>query len=660
MTAITLIAAVLAWTLTGRETDGPLVQVLSPQPGFKLRQGKSADVEIRVKAGTLPVESWRLSLVGPDSSQRELGQGSGEVEHQAVTAVAADTLQAGNTYQLLLRAEDTAGQVATAETTFRVPDPQYTLIPLESGNHSRNFLEGLSVDATGGLVTAGGEISFTGVEHIDVLDLRTGALRTITLAIAGSGVQKLARDGQRFFYHGSFVQPIAPVLGVGFVDLATEKQTLVGPNAQIFFDVSADGHRVAFQARPPSSGERKPLQYFLYDEAAGEIRQLTDDPNAIVYTNDACPRLRGTTPLLTADGSRVVLITGATLGLAPADPTIGCRVFTYDVADARLQYVTGLRREVSLGNPALSDDGRWVSFTSSRPGAGRPLFSFPALLDLATGELTDPLGGIGDFPSFDSVIAGDGRRAVISTQADVDARVGNADHNMELFVYDRETGEFTQVSETTDGIGVTPNHCESYLPAVSRNADVVALPFNLLSVEGCHLDGPQTSEVDGLRFTRAVAVRRRPGNHPPTWQPATAARIQAGETLEVSFAAGDPDNDWITFFAQTVGGLDVPPNSVIQDHRDGTATFRWKTRLEFAGVHRLRVAAFDGGGGEVFDDLRIAVCSRIETDSSLGAVLSDVFDASLPIQCRSTDVTGDGAVSAADVVASARTHKLLR
>jgi hypothetical protein len=267
-----------------------------------------------------------------------------------------------------------------------------------------------------------------------------------------------------------------------------------------------------------------------------------------------------------------------------------------------------LPRSKSIDLPALSTDGRWLSFSIARTVPNGIHRGFPGLMDLTTGELFDPAVDVGDFTSFDSVITGDGRGLVISTQADLDLRLGNADHNMELFYYDRVTGSFTQISETTGGIGSRPGGCPPYRPQVNSDGSMIVVGGLLrFDEEFCHLDGPQRNEADGFWFRFFRAVRKRPGNRGPVFERPEDVRVVAGDTLTMTFAAEDPDGDLISFFAQLKDGFDVPPGSVITDHYDGTATFRWPTRLEDAGTHVLRVAAFDEGGGEVFHDVTISV-----------------------------------------------------
>jgi hypothetical protein len=224
---------------------------------------------------------------------------------------------------------------------------------------------------------------------------------------------------------------------------------------------------------------------------------------------------------------------------------------------------------------------------------------------------------VGDFTSFDSAITSNGDGVVISTQADLDPRVGNADHNLDLFYYDRTSRTSTQITETTGGIASRPGGCPPYRPDLNTDASVLTFGFALFADENCVLDGLQRNERDGFWFRFVRAVRKRPGNRGPVFAPPADVQVTAGTQLTLIFNASDADGDPISFFAQVKDGFDVPPGSEITDHHDGTAAFSWPTRPEHAGEYLLRVAAFDEGGGEVFHDITILV---LPNDGSIPTV----------------------------------------
>jgi Tol biopolymer transport system component len=605
--AATICAPTLsASTATPPRTPVPLeAQILDPSPGLKLRQRQSLSVRIRAEGGADSGVSWSLTLEENDNRESSLlATGTGPVHGEIVTQVPAEKLTAGAAYLLRLSVS-VATETRTADTSFVVIDPQYVLIPFEEGNYYRPAYPIHGTDASANLLVYSGEVAYP--KEIIFVDRASGRRKSAIIRVLDTQGVKLSSDGSRLYSRESFLQPgNLYTSGLGFFDVESGQSTLVASEGSTRYSLDASGRRLVYQGLSPD----RTLQYFLYDETSGETRQLTDDPRAVILSGSStvCPRPLGTTPLISGDGSTVVVITGATLGLVPDDETIGCRVFSYDAEERTWRHVASVPRSRSVDIPALSTDGRWLSFAISRELANGIRRGFPGLMNLDSGELRDPVVDVGEWTSFDSVITGDARGVVISTQADVDPRVGNADHNMELFYYDLETETFTQITETTGGIGRTPGGCESYRPYVSNDGSVLTFEgFQRFSLEQCKLDGPQRNQGDGFWLRLIRAVRIRPGNRGPVFDRPEDQRIAAGDTLTLNLSATDPDGDPISFFAQVKGGFDVPPGSEITDHHDGTATFRWPTRPENAGDWVLRVAAFDEGGGEVFHDVTISV-----------------------------------------------------
>jgi hypothetical protein len=622
VSSLALLVTSAAWLVLATLTEtprvgegGPTARIIAPPPDFKLREGRTTPVRVRVETKGQPIREWTLRLLGPQGTEVDLASGGRPVFGLQVAEVAGDDLIVGETYTLALDAEDVAGASASARLSFLVPDLQYTLIPLEPGNFSRNFLDGLSVDASGNLISFGGSPTTGSNVEIFFLKSATAALTRVELPLASHESHKLSRDGRRFFFNG--------VTTISYYDLEAQR-IVVGPvTGALYFTTDYSGQVIALQSEQdldPSVGNPgRSLQYFLYDERAGTVRQLTSDPQAIIYSqdDDFCVTMRGTTPLLSASGNTVIFVSSATLGLAPPDPTVGCRVFSYDAPTATLRHVAALPVGVRVNVATLSADAHWLSLNSIRvlPGPGRR--SVADLLNLRTGEFTTPSEMLTHAQVFDAPVSADGSVLVLSTPADLDPRVGNADGNFDLFLYELATGRVAQISDTTGAI--FRGRCPGYRPRLSWDARVVLFTMNRFSGDGCTIDRPQRNAYDGLALGRVRAVRKRPGNRRPRFEAPGVVRIQAGDNLNLKLSATDPDGDPIVFFAQAAGDIDVPPGSQIEDHHNGTATFRWPTKREHAGLHRLRVAAFDEGGGEVVQDVTLAVCSRIVagTDATL-------------------------------------------
>ena len=613
----------------------PIVEIIRPVEPFKVRAGVDVAVAVRVAGVDSGVTEWRLVAEDESASQLVVAQGSGEVSG-VVATLSADGFLAGAKYTLRLQAGNAIGEQSEDQEWFSLSAPKYALVPLEAGNLRQQLRGGLTMDGSGTLTAMGGDP----FGEIWLLDSMSNTLRKFMIPLANTDGFRLSADGRRLVFAGS--NPwILRILSLDTMELKR-----VPLNISAFFGVDRVGQRIAVYAVEPESNT---LQFYVYDDAAGEIRQLTNHPRA-VDQNVRCPRyLVGTMPVISGDGETVVFVSSAGLGLVPDEP-LGCHFFAYQYSTNQLRHVTTISPNDSTDLPSISSDGRWYGFTLTRFGS-TPIVDYPALLDLQSGELTAAVGGITEYTSFDSVVVDDGNLMVISTQADLDARVGNSDHNMELFVLNRADGEFTQVTETTGGIGRFAGGCSVYEPKVGSGARAIAFNFKIGSGGTCQLDGPQKQEIDGFTFRRVRAVLKRPGNLGPTLLTPRFARARIGQQITFDVWGTDADGDPVVFFAQEVGGTDIPLRADFDDNRNGTATFVWAPVAEDVGTKVIRVASFDEGGGEMTQDVRLEACAQIVEDGDEAQRTAAIFATVDSGACHRADGNMDGSLTAADLVA---------
>jgi hypothetical protein len=522
-----------------------------------------------------------------------------------LAAIERAMLAVAGRHRLVLEATTAGGLTARAESWFTAGELHYTLIPLQSGQFAEPVYSTYDTDSSGRwIIYSGGNAYPKKVAILDRVAGRKGMLRPH----AGHNEIVLSGDGSRLFFSGSFEEGASWRGGLGYLETATGAVKRLTSSRMNQRTVSRDGRRMAYQKRVSSAIHD--IQYFVLDEATGEERQITDDPYAINWSTvpSACPRARGQTPLISADGEQIVIVSSGRLAGGPEDPSVGCRVFRYHVSSGEIEEVAHFPVEHMLGGAiTLSDDARWLSFVVTR-AVPEGVRVFPALLDMSTGEVFDPIADLGGFVAFDSVVTGDGRSVVISSQADLDPRVGNSDHNFELFLFDREEGTFTQITETLGGVDRSPSGCAPYLPRVSGDGGVVVFVFRQGGSESCPKPRPQRVETHGLTFRFARAVRKRPGNTGPVLDPLPErVEVPVGAELALEVRATDADGDPITLFAQVPGTANLPRTFEIEDHEDGTGSLRWKPRAHDAGIRTLRIAAFDEGGGETWHDVELVV-----------------------------------------------------
>jgi hypothetical protein len=260
--------------------------------------------------------------------------------------------------------------------------------------------------------------------EVILVDTAEPQRESILLPLRGSSSFELSGNGTRLIFVGSQERGT----GLSILDLGTRDVT-IGPNTSSRLSVRSDtaGERIIFESTqdldPDVGNLRGERQLFLYDDGHSTVRQITRGNSGLescVYS--ALPRAA-----ISADGGTVAFVTRDGQGLSSVD---GCHVFVYDVAEDTLRLVATLSTGNAASEPTVSGAGRWMTFVVSTP----ELFAYRgARIDLETGIVEFPLAGLTEFPTFDAVISEDASTVVISSRADLDPRVGNADHNQELF-----------------------------------------------------------------------------------------------------------------------------------------------------------------------------------------------------------------------------------
>jgi hypothetical protein len=303
--------------------------------------------------------------------------------------------------------------------------------------------------------------------------------------------------------------------------------------------------------------------------------------------------------------------------------------------------------------PVVDDAGTLLSFIADRPWNGTRRTT-PYLLSLETGDLVTLPDALYREAGFDSAVTRDGTALVVSSRADLDPRGGNSDRNMEIFILDLATMTFEQVTFSIGGIGTLPGGCEPFAPLTNDDGSVLVFGSQIYSGEGCQLEGPMRDERTGMVLGEVRAVRRRPGNQPPalTWTGSTAVAV--GGDLVLRLGGRDPDGDLLTFWAQSRDhdALFLPSGSTFSQDGPERATLRWQPSVDQKGPHDFRLAVFDEGGDVVTTDVHVSVCGAVFDAPCRAGLVPALFGH--PAAACGGDVNGDGAVSAADLVAVAR------
>src|SRR6266705_1488128 len=157
-------------------------------------------------------------------------------------------------------------------------------------------------------------------------------------------------------------------------------------------------------------------------------------------------------PSINSDGTRIAFVSDHDLTGGNADGDI--EIFLYDTTTNSFTQVTNT---TGGGNefPVLSGDGTRIAFESNRDLTGGnadgnvEIFLFDMTTNSFT-QVTNTTGGGNEFASINN----DGTR--IAFRSDRDLTGDNADGNLEIFLYDTTTSRLTQVTSTSGGFNDTP------------------------------------------------------------------------------------------------------------------------------------------------------------------------------------------------------------
>ena len=278
--------------------------------------------------------------------------------------------------------------------------------------------------------------------------------------------------------------------------------------------ISADGQRVVFQ-RYVTAGGFGSFQTQLHDLATGTTSSLT--PLGNFFENSAFSGDGRTVAIATGNtGLRFYDVPGNTLGPAVAGNTSN-NALSFDgrvlasEGFGRLDVLdrdTGVWRSIAPAGsgfnmrPDLSDDGRWLAFTASYDplGLNSDRNSEVFLYDLQSNQVRQLTQSTGGFGTQDQVsISGDGTRLAFVSMANLLGT--NADGNQEIFVYDLVDDVLRQITETT-GFG---NY--SLQPVLDRDGSTLAF------VSAANLTGGNARGVPQL-FLMDLAPQNGGGSVP--------------------------------------------------------------------------------------------------------------------------------------------------
>jgi Tol biopolymer transport system component len=222
--------------------------------------------------------------------------------------------------------------------------------------------------------------------------------------------------------------------------------------------INADGTRIAFSSNrdltPGTPGNADGNQeIFLFDTTTHRFTQITNTVGGGAPGAD-------TAPAINAAGTRIAFTSDR--DLTPGNPgnADGNReIFLFDTTTGLFTQITNT---IGGGNfaPSINAAGTRIAFNSNRdvkPGSpGNADGNFEIFLfDTTTGltQITNTTGGTFANGGVTSINAAGTRIAFSSDRDLTPGSPGNADANIEVFLFDTTTGLFTQITNTTGGLG---------------------------------------------------------------------------------------------------------------------------------------------------------------------------------------------------------------
>ncbi len=304
--------------------------------------------------------------------------------------------------------------------------------------------------------------------------------------------------------------------------------------------ISADGRYVAFLSWASNlviSDTNHNSDIFVHDRQTGQTTRVS------VASDGQEGNARSYHPAISADGRYVAFVSHAD-NLVASDINNQDDIFLHDRETRQTTRVSiawnGAQANSWSDNPAISADGRYVAFDSRASnlvisdtnGAYLDVFVY----DRYTGQITivsvNSSGEQGNSDSGWPAISADGRYVAFVSYAD-NLVGGDTNGTWDVFLHDRQTGQTTRVSVTSGGgQGDGP----SEYPAISPDGRYVAFESDATQLVASDTNGARdvflhdrgSSEVD--LWIESVAPVQALAGYPLVRGKATAVRVVVGKS----------------------------------------------------------------------------------------------------------------------------------
>ncbi len=280
-----------------------------------------------------------------------------------------------------------------------------------------------------------------------------------------SSVSAISPDGRYVAFTSTATNLVSPATsgpqlfrkdlsGGGVVLVSANSSGTQGNAGGVYPDLSYDGRYVTFTSSatnlvsPASSG----TQVFRKDLATGQVVLVSTNSSGVQGNNTSLYSA------ITSDGLYITFSSGATNLVSPA--TTGEQVFRKDLATGQVALVSTNSSGVQGNNtslyPTLSDDGRYIAFTSLATDLVTPASSGLQIFrkDLSTGQVVlvsaNSSGTQGNNQSLYTNLSPDGRYVVFTS--DATNLVTPATSSQQVFRKDVTNGHIVLVSKNSSGV----------------------------------------------------------------------------------------------------------------------------------------------------------------------------------------------------------------
>ncbi len=312
--------------------------------------------------------------------------------------------------------------------------------------------------AADGSVSVGDTVSVGGLEFGDGTQAALDAT-VQTVDTAGDSFTATAELAHRYDTAGDFTVAFLPADDHHQIELVSRNNFSLGDDHSEAPSISGNGSEVAFQSLAGnlvSENSIRERDVFVRDRVRGETTRVS------VANSGAEANHVSLTPSISDDGRFVAFSSAANNLVGGADDPNVEDIFVHDRVTGEVTLVS-VSSDGVAGNghsqfPSISADGRFVAFRSSASNLAdndtNPEIDI-FVHDRQTGETnlvsvnSSGVAGLGR--ASDPAISADGRFVAFASQA-ADLVANDTNGREDIFVHDRQTGQTTLVSVSSQGI----------------------------------------------------------------------------------------------------------------------------------------------------------------------------------------------------------------